>query len=162
MITRIAVISGIVVMGYSMFLCSKVMKIVKLEKIKKAWNFLFALECFFLMGYMFYLFELFSANKRLVFGESLVAAILFFGSIFVFVVMKESLGLVEKLNSNLQQEEEFNKDLKEKKEMLESEEKNLEEAKAKLEKKNKELEESVEGFYLMKTKADEPKKNRKK
>ncbi|MBN1156879.1 hypothetical protein JXA85_04630 [Candidatus Woesearchaeota archaeon] len=162
MITRLLVALGTTIMLYSLILCVRIIGSIAYERIKNSWRFLFALECFFLLGYAVYLFELFSAQKKLIFGEFLVAAIFFFGAIFVMVVMKGSFDMIRDLNNKTEKQEELNKNLLEKKEQLETADAELEETKKQLERKNKELEETLEGFYLLKTHATDEAKTKKR
>jgi hypothetical protein len=149
MIPLISVFFGIVLMVGSVFLCIRVLGVVGKYSSKTPWYILLTLICFFLAGYVVYLFLLITQHMELGLIGYLLAAILFFGAVFVVCVLLLNDQLIRKLNNHAKEILEKNKTLQMTSDELSLRKNELEKIKLTLEKKNIDLEEALEDFYTM-------------
>lgn len=137
MVNELFIIMGIIIMVISTLICADLIARVK-EKI--SWLAVFALIIFFLAGYIIY----FIINLKNAFdisaGDFLESQILFWGSIFVILVLFVSRRMFN--NS-----EKIINDLQNLTQKYEKQKESLEEIKIKMSEKNQKLEEIIEEFY---------------
>lgn len=148
MIAILMLIVGIILMIYSISLSIKLILLLSKELKPRVWT-LFSLICFFLIGYIGYFYFFYNSLNEIDLKDILINSILFFGSVFVVLVLHNDLKIVKSLNSRTEKEKNLNKDLSDKTEELKKNKYELEKAKKELEKKNKELEAALEDFYML-------------
>ena len=149
MVPKLLVCSGILFMGYAVYSGRKLLESIRDPTKKETWYVLFLLIILFLIGYVFFLYLLFTSINPTDASTQLVSAILFFGSLFVVIVLSVNYSLVGSLNENAQRLSESNEALTKNIDQLRQKDTSLVEAKEKLERKNEELEKVLEDFYTM-------------
>lgn len=104
------------------------------------------LICFFLFGYIIYAIYLINQTDFQPI-HTLISLILFFGSVFVFIVKRSNYTFITTLSKK-------NKEIEENNSQLAAKQQELEEIKVELEKKNVELGQALDDFYALKIDSD--------
>jgi hypothetical protein len=155
MLNIILVSLGIVLMFYSIFLSRNLISVIKESSLRRTWNFSFALIVFFLIGYIVYFYiKLNPALHNLIFSEMLISSILFFGAVFVVVILIANSKVVKKLNNDAELLEVKNKNLKNRTVGTERANSELKKAQDDLERKNQELESTLDDLYTLRIKME--------
>lgn len=149
MIEVFFVMVGILLMIYAVFLCRKTILNIENKELRRPWLLLFAFVCFFLLGYVAYVYTVRTGLSGLMRSDLLVAIILAAGALFVVVVLKTNQNLILKLTKNNQIIQDSNKELTAATQTLKRQQRELEHAKELLEDKNRELEQTLEDFYTL-------------
>jgi hypothetical protein len=149
MITRILLILGISLLVYSLLLCYKTISILHKKNTAHGWLPVFFLIGLFLAGYVFYLVSLGTSTQADFTDRFLIPSILFFGSVFVVIVLKINGRLIENLEDDSKKLEDINRELSTKNSENINSKIELEKTKTNLEKKNKELLNTLEDFYML-------------
>ncbi len=137
MVNELFVIMGIMIMAISAVICGGIIVKVK-EKI--SWLAVFVLITFFLAGYTVYFIINFKNIFDLYAGDFLESQILFWGSVFVILVLFVSRQMLDYLESTIS-------DLQELTKKYETQKQSLVEMGEKLNEKNLKLEEIIGEFY---------------
>lgn len=133
----------------SVILCVRLVREIGNYNSKVPWYVLLTLICFFLIGYIVFLYLLVTQEIDLGFMGYLLGAIFFFGAVFVITVLVLSYRLVRKLNMHTHELSDKNITLQTTTDALSAHKNELEQVKLALEKKNRDLEETLEDFYTM-------------
>ena len=156
MITIPLVFLGTGLMTYAVYFGLKLIGIILDQKSKRRWYVALALILFFLLGYGVYLFLLYNSLSAGSIENQLISTILFFGALFVTIILRLCYDLISGVNVNFNEIRQSNEVLIQKSNMLKEKDSelvtskhDLELAKEALEKKNKELEKALEDFYTM-------------
>lgn len=113
MANEILVIVGIIMFGYSLFICVKLLKLVSSPTLKKWWYFLLLFIILFGIGYVIFAYLLISGkqttNSKLL--ETIVSLVFFFGAIFVVSAIRLILSTVVSLKKENKRVREISKEL---------------------------------------------------
>ena len=145
MLTIILVILSIVFLGYSIFLCSKMIRSLSKRIQRRAAHIILSLIIIFFVGDVIYLAFNFSA----LFGNFLVSLIFFLTAFFAMLVLEVSLSIVHSLVCKNQELKNLNSELLKETGSLDSSKKRLQRIRKIVEEKNKELESTLEDFYTL-------------
>jgi hypothetical protein len=149
MLPKVFVGFGILLMVYAVYSVRKLLSVVREADNRRPWYILFPLIIFFLFGYLFYFYLLFTSISPSDMSAQLISAIFFFGAVFVVIVLSVNYALIGGLNEKAAKIQETNTALLRNTEIVQKKDNELEEAKITLERKNKELERALEDFYTL-------------
>jgi magnesium-transporting ATPase (P-type) len=141
LISSLILIPGIIIMFIGLYFSMKLNKLIS-GKFRNSVVWSIILICFFLLAYIVYFISELITSKHIIFGSYIVDLILFFGSIFVVVILIENIAVVKKLNDHSDKLVDYNKELEKK--TFE-----LEKTREELDEKNKLLNEKISDFYCL-------------
>jgi ABC-type transport system involved in multi-copper enzyme maturation permease subunit len=148
MFNIILIICGIVCMIVSIGQCFKLLSANNDRSLQKYLYVILFLVLFFLIGYILYLY-LTLTQANITGSTMLISLILFFGAIFVIIVLSVSLTLVNSLLLYTQRIDKANKVLEENENVLKQKQTDLEKVQENLKNRNMELEKTLTDFYTL-------------
>lgn len=145
MLPIILIVLSILLLGYSIFLCRKLILSFSKKVQRKATHILLSLIIIFFLGDIAYL----AFRFHTLFTNFLVSLLFFFSAFFIMLVLQVSLYLIHSLILKSHELKNLNDDLLKETRSLSSGKHRLERIKKIVEKKNQELEDTLEDFYTL-------------
>ena len=140
MIYTLLVAAGILLLGYSLLTCRRIIDIVQTKGESRGWKFIFVLVCFFILGYAGFVAE--HLMGRTTSNDDLISLVFFFGAVFVVFTLKYTLNVIMLLTL-------ANKELHGENMILKKHRSSLRRKDSSLESRNRELQETIDELYSM-------------